>query len=145
MQKKPDIKIRKDGADITYENGDKIVFSYIKERGSFSRYVHHSYLDYLSVEYSFLNAELYEGNSSMLLKWRINSKYYDRSNKKQRVLRLISYNNGFFNDGKVITNETTDFAWYDENGDRTVDPGITITVSDFDENTGCKITIAPAS
>ncbi len=91
------------------------------------------------------NAELYEGNSSMLLKWRINSKYYDRSNKKQRVLRLISYNNGFFNDGKVITNETTDFAWYDENGDRTVDPGITITVSDFDENTGCKITIAPAS
>ena len=91
------------------------------------------------------NAELYKGSSSMLLKWRINSKYYDRTNKKQRVLRVISYRNMFFDDGKVISNETEDFAWYDENGDRTVDPGITITVSDFDENTGCKITIAPAS
>ena len=81
----------------------------------------------------------------MMLKWHINSRFYDRSNKKQRVLRLISYNNMFFNDGKVITNETKGFAWYDENGDQTVNPGITITVSDFDENTGCKITIAPAS
>lgn len=91
------------------------------------------------------NAELYEKGSNMSLKWRINSKYYDRTNEKQRVLRVINYNNMFFNDGKVINNETSGFAWYDENGDRTVDPGITITVSDFDENTGCKITIAPAS
>ena len=80
-----------------------------------------------------------------MLKWHINSRFYDRSNKKQRVLRLISYNNMFFNDSKVITNETKGFAWYDEDGDQTVNPGITITVSDFDENTGCKITIAPAS
>ena len=91
------------------------------------------------------NAELCEVSSGMMLKWRINSKFYDRSNKKQRVLRLINYHNMFFNDGKVISNETEGFAWYDEEGDRTVDPGITITVSDFDENTGCKITIAPAS
>ena len=91
------------------------------------------------------NAELCEISSGMMLKWRINSKFYDRSNKKQRVLRLINYHNMFFNDGKVISNETEGFAWYDENGDRTVDPGITITVSDFDENTGCRITIAPAS
>ena len=80
----------------------------------------------------------------MVLKWRINSKFYDSSNKKQRVLRVINYNNLFFNEGQVIMNETRGFAWYDEYGDRTVDPCITITVSDFDENTGCKITIAPA-
>ncbi len=91
------------------------------------------------------NAELCKGSRGMQLKWSINSEFYDRTNKKQRVLRAINYHNNFFNDGKVITNETEGFAWYDENGDRTVDPGITITVSDFDENSGCKITIAPAS
>ena len=90
------------------------------------------------------NAELAEGYQGTDLKWRLNSKNYDISNKKQRVLRVINYNNAFFKEGMVITNETKGFAWYDENGDRTVDPGITITVSDFDENTGCKITIAPA-
>ena len=79
-----------------------------------------------------------------MFKWCINSKLYDRTNKKQRVLRGINYKNMYFNEGQVINNETNDFAWYDENGDRTVDPGITITISDFDQNTGCKITIAPA-
>ena len=90
------------------------------------------------------NAELSEISSGKMFKWCINSKLYDRTNKKQRVLRGINYKNMYFNEGQVINNETNDFAWYDENGDRTVDPGITITISDFDENTGCKITIAPA-
>ena len=76
MQKKPDIKIRKDGADITYENGDKVVFSYTKEKGDFSRYVHHTYLGYLDVEHSFLNAELYEdGKKTLNKKIEVETKY----------------------------------------------------------------------
>lgn len=102
MQKKPDIKIRKDGADITYENGDKVVFSYIKERGSFSRYVHHSYLDYLSVEYSFLNAELYEGGKKTLNKKIEVETKYDTSieNEAKR-----SFNKCFKNRGKIDLKE----------------------------------------
>ena len=110
----------------------------------FTRYDRHDLFQHGGMRVLHCNAELCEDKSGMVLKWRINSKFYDSSNKKQRVLRVINYNNLFFNEGQVITNETKGFAWYDENGDRTVDPGITITVSDFDENTGCKITIAPA-
>ena len=42
----------------------------------------------------------------------ITNKSYDRTNKKQRVLRIINYRNMYFNDGKVINNETDGFAWY---------------------------------
>ena len=106
--------------------------------------VRHDLFQHGGVRVMHCNAELCENGKNMMLKWRINSKFYDSLNTKQRVLRVITHNNIYFKDGDVINNETKGFAWYDENGDRTVDPGITITVSDFDENTGCKITIAPA-
>lgn len=58
------------------------------------------------------DAELHEISSDKMFKWCINSKSYDRTNKKQRVLRIINYRNMYFNDGKVINNETDGFAWY---------------------------------
>ncbi len=54
--------------------------------------------------------------------------YYDNSNQKQRVLRLVNEGNGFFHEGDVITSSTAGFAWYDENGERTIDPNVTVSV-----------------
>jgi hypothetical protein len=106
MQKKPDIKIRKDGADITYENGDKVVFSYTKEKGDFSRYVHHTYLGYLDVEHSFLNAELYEdGKKTLNKKIEVETKHNKSISWSYEDEVKRAFNKCFKNRGKIDLKE----------------------------------------
>ncbi|MGN0648788.1 MAG: dockerin type I domain-containing protein [Oscillospiraceae bacterium] len=73
-------------------------------------------------------AEVVEGYWGPEFKYNNYGMYYDNSNQKQRVLRLVNEGNGFFDEGDVITNSTAGFAWYDENGNRTVNPNVTISV-----------------
>ena len=75
------------------------------------------------------------------LKWNNYSPYYDNSNLKQRILRLVNDGKGFFRSRSVISNQTSGFAWYDAEGGQTVDPGVTIQVGGF-ENGICSFTIS---
>lgn len=54
---------------------------------------------------------------------------------KERILRLVNDGGGFFTTGDVITGETSGFAWYDENGYETVDPGVTVTIGEQNNGT----------
>ncbi|MBQ8920688.1 MAG: hypothetical protein IJ060_00820 [Oscillospiraceae bacterium] len=87
------------------------------------------------------NAELWDGYWGPELKWNNYGQNYDSSNEKQRVLRLVNENNGFFRAGATISNSTSGFAWYDSNGDRTVNPGITITVDAINSDGTATVTI----
>lgn len=73
-------------------------------------------------------AEIVEGYWGSEFKYNNYGMYYDNSNQKQRVLRLVNEGNGFFHEGDVITSSTAGFAWYDENGERTIDPNVTVSV-----------------
>lgn len=73
-------------------------------------------------------AEICEGWWGPEFKWNNYGMYYDTSNEKQRVLRLVNDYGGFFRHGDVISDQTEGFRWYDENGDRTVETNLTITV-----------------
>ncbi|MBE6847276.1 MAG: hypothetical protein E7503_03975 [Ruminococcus sp.] len=73
-------------------------------------------------------AEIVEGYWGPELKYNNYGMYYDDSNQKQRVLRLVNEGNGFFGSGAVINSGTAGFAWYDDNGYQTVDPGVTVSV-----------------
>ncbi len=73
-------------------------------------------------------AEVVEGYWGPEFKYNNYGMYYDNSNQKQRVLRLVNEGNGFFGEGDVITNGTAGFAWYDDDGYQTVSPDIAITV-----------------
>ncbi len=73
-------------------------------------------------------AEVVEGYWGPEFKYNNYGMYYDNSNQKQRVLRLVDEESGFFGEGDVITGSTAGFAWYDENGYRTVDPNVTVSV-----------------
>ena len=79
-------------------------------------------------------------------KWNNYGKNYDKSNEKQRVLRLVNEAEGgsFFRPGDVLTDSLSGFRWYDENGDQTVPAGCTVTVKSI-ENDICTVEIAEAS
>ncbi|HBI86227.1 MAG TPA: hypothetical protein DDX71_08115 [Ruminococcus sp.] len=88
------------------------------------------------------NAELWNGYWGIELKWNNYGQMYDTSNQKQRVLRLVNNNHDFFRNDAVIDSSIDGFAWYDDEGNRTIDPGLTIRVSDFVDGSGCTITIS---
>ncbi len=88
------------------------------------------------------NAELWEGYWGTELKWNNYGQMYDSSNQKQRVLRLVNDDGGFFGSGAVIGSGTSGFAWYDYSGYRTVDPGITITVNEIRSDGTCTVTVS---
>ncbi len=79
-------------------------------------------------------------------KWNNYGKNYDKSNEKQRVLRLVNEAEGgsFFRPGDVLTDSLSGFRWYDENGDQTVPAGCTVTVKSI-ENDICTVEIAEAA
>jgi len=88
------------------------------------------------------NAELWEGYWGTELKWNNYGQLYDESNQKQRVLRLVNDNGGFFGAGAVINSGTSGFAWYDGDGYCTVDPGITITVNAINADGTATVTVS---
>lgn len=83
------------------------------------------------------DAEVSEDTFGMEFKYSINSPHYDGSDEKQRVLRLLNPGGMFYpgtrglNYKNIIDSSVEGFAWYDENGDMTVDTGLKVQISDF--------------
>ena len=73
-------------------------------------------------------AETYDSASGTKFRYNLNSPYYDKSNTKQCVLRLVNDVN--FYARTVIDGNTAGFHWYDADGALTVDTGLTIRISD---------------
>ena len=69
----------------------------------------------------------YWGNE---LKWNNYGMYYDSSNERQRVIRLVNESEGgkFYTAGQTIDGNVSGFHWYDENGYQTVNTGVKVTV-----------------
>ncbi len=69
--------------------------------------------------------------------WDINVFAYDnygplyQGDDGTRVIRLVNDNNGYFTTGAVIDSSVSGFAWYDSNGQETVDTGLTINVGNL--------------
>lgn len=77
------------------------------------------------------DAEICEGYWGPEFTWNNYGMYYDTSNQKQRVLRLVNDNGGFFKSGAYIDSNTTGFKWYDRSGYQTVNPMLTISIGDL--------------
>lgn len=75
-------------------------------------------------------AELWNGYWGPELKWNNYGQMYNDSNEKQRVIRLVNEKEGgsFFKTGSTVNGNISGFHWYDDNGDQTVDPGLTVTI-----------------
>lgn len=69
---------------------------------------------------------------------------YDHSNLKQRVLRIVDGGHGFFKEGSSIDCARQGFQWYDESGDQTVDPGVTVEITSIGGGY-CTVTIREGS
>lgn len=69
--------------------------------------------------------------------WENHAMYYDSSNQKQRVLRLVNEKEGgsFFTAGESVTGSLSGFHWYDGSGYQTVDAGVKITVDSISDGT----------
>lgn len=81
-----------------------------------------------------VQAEVSEGRYGTEFKYNNYSKYYDTSNQKQRVLRLVNHY-GYFYPGtrgiqytRSIDGSIEGFHWYDEEGFLTVDTGLKIEI-----------------
>ena len=81
-----------------------------------------------------VQAEVSEGRGGLELTYNNHSQSYDKSNQKQRVLRLVNQF-GLFYPGKrgvqytnLIDGSMEGFHWYDEEGDLTVDTGLKIEI-----------------
>ncbi len=57
------------------------------------------------------------------------------------MIRLVNDGDGFFTAGSTVSASTSGFGWYDESGQETVDPGVTVTVNSM-ENGTCTVTIS---
>lgn len=80
-----------------------------------------------------VDAEVSEGKHGMELTYNNYGLHYDKSEKKQRVLRLV--NDEWLYPGKkgsnymdIIDSTVEGFHWYDENGDLVIDTGLTIRI-----------------
>lgn len=82
-----------------------------------------------------IQAELNQTYWWMEFKYDNFGEYYDTSNLKQRVIRLVNDGNGFFHSGDTADSSVSGFAWYDDSGYQTVDPGITLTVDSLADGT----------
>ena len=89
------------------------------------------------------NAEIVFGLRGMELKWNNYGLFYDNSNQKQRVLRLVNDNGSYFGSGDVINDQIPDFRWYDAEGDLTVNPQLTIRIDNLRKEGICTVTISP--
>ncbi len=69
--------------------------------------------------------------------WNINVFAYDnygplyQGDDGTRVVRLVNDNNGYFTSGDVIDSSVSGFAWYDSNGQETIDTGLNISVGNL--------------
>ncbi len=81
-----------------------------------------------------VQAEVSEGRNGMELTYNNYSQNYDKSNQKQRVLRLVNQYGYFYPGTKgiqytnLIDGSIEGFHWYDEDGNLTVDTGLKIEI-----------------
>ena len=63
-------------------------------------------------------------------KWNNWSKQYDKSNLRQRILRLVNEAEGgmLFGSGETVNSSISGFRWYDTDGFQTVDPHLTVQI-----------------
>ena len=89
------------------------------------------------------DSEIAYNGWNLELAWNNYGVYYDSSNQKQRVLRLVNEKEGgrFFRAGKTVDGSISGFHWYDDSGWQTVDPGITVTVDSIADGV-CTVTIS---
>ncbi|MBR5370873.1 MAG: hypothetical protein IK130_01525 [Oscillospiraceae bacterium] len=77
-------------------------------------------------------SEIAMGTYGAELKYYNLGKYYDKSNMKQRVLRMVECVGGdFFRTGSTVDSHTTGFQWYDDDGAQTEDPGVCIRIEEL--------------
>lgn len=89
------------------------------------------------------DATICQGRLELELKWNNYGRYYDKTNKSQRVLRLINEaeGGGFFRTGDLISSGISGFRWYDEAGGQIVDPHLTVRVDSITDQL-CTVTIS---
>ena len=120
---------------LTNEQNNRAYFDNLRKRTMFSegglRVLH-------------CDAEICEGVlGNPELKWNNYGKYYDDSNTKQRVLRLVNEAEGgtFFRTGDTVSDAVSGFHWYDDDGGQTVPTGCTVTVQSIEDGI-CTFTIS---
>lgn len=69
------------------------------------------------------------------------SDFYDKSHKGRRLLRLVNNGKGYFSKDSVINNTIKGFAWYDDKGKETIDPGLQIKIQFSDDKKSVKCTV----
>lgn len=89
------------------------------------------------------NAEIWNGFWGPEWKWNNYGQCYDTSNLKQRVLRLVNNFNGFFSHGELVSSDYSGFAWYDNSGYETVDPGIMLQLGQIANDGSVQVTVFP--
>lgn len=80
--------------------------------------------------------------------WWVSYRYgsgseFTNNDTGRRYLRIIDDVEGdnLYHPGDVIDNRISGFNWYDNNGQQTIDPGLTITVNSYDGES-CTVTIS---
>ncbi len=87
-------------------------------------------------------ADVVEGRRGTEFKYNNYGMYYDVSNERQRVLRLVNDGNGFFKSGDIVNAGVSGFDWYDRDGYTTVDPHIQIAVNALTDGV-YSVTVSP--
>lgn len=83
------------------------------------------------------NAEVSDRVFGRDYKYGINSPDYDKTDEKQRVMRLVNDSGMFYpgvrglNYRDVIDSANEEFRWYDEEGGLTVDTGLKVKISEL--------------
>ena len=59
------------------------------------------------------------------------------NNEGRRFVRLVNDGDkdNFFKDGYLVSNKYPGFAWYDDDGYETIDPGVVVMIRENDNNT----------
>ena len=113
------------------------------ERGFSGSYVYDMF-EGSGVRILHCDAEVCNGWWGPEFKWNNYGKYYDSTNLRQRILRLVDPDHGLFRKGSKIDCAAAGFQWYDDDGRLTVDPGVTIEISDI-ANGKCTVTVQEGS
>ena len=79
-----------------------------------------------------VQADVSDGRNGPELTYSNYGQHYDRSNQKQRVLRLVNENGCFYPDEQDTIDSTNEgFHWYDADGDLTADTGLRIRIGNL--------------
>jgi M6 family metalloprotease-like protein len=78
-----------------------------------------------------IKADQYDNGWWTYLKYENGSEFTTYGDDDYRVIRLVNEGNGCFKSGDTVDSSTSGFAWYDSNGQETVDPNVTISIGEL--------------